>query len=152
MQAEEAGGLNLLRSSSFQAKEPAAAAGGGSAGGTSTAVSPVKGGDPSPSSSDNPVREPVSISNKSSSLRDAGPVSRAQLLGGLGRGDRNDSAQADSKQSLSLKNLPDDMRARLAASQAALAAGSSNSDTPQRARLPPAQRPSPVVAERSFSF
>ena len=52
------------------------------------------------------------------------PVSRAQLLGGLGTAGRSDSAKT--RPSLSLKDLSDDVREKLAASQAAAAAGGSN--------------------------
>jgi len=58
-----------------------------------------------------------------------------------------------SKQNLSLRDLPDDMWQKLAASQraAAEASGSNNSEQSLR-RQPLAKKLAPVVAERSFSF
>ena len=99
-------------------------------------------------------RDPVSIAAKSTSLRDHVPISRAQLLGGLGAAGKDDSGGSGGKQSLSLKDLPDSVRARLAASQAAAAAASdSNSGSGQTlSRQPLAKKSTAVVAERSFSF
>ena len=84
------------------------------------------------------------------SLRDGAPISRAQLLGGLGPAGRRDSAKA--RPSLSMKDLSDDVREKLAASQAAAAAAGSNNSEGVQGRQPLSGNSSSVKAERSFSF
>ena len=140
----DASGLNLLRSPSFQKKERAGQ-------GLSDGLPPAG---PNQSSEANPERDPVSIIAKSTSLRDHVPISRAQLLGGLGEGGNSGSPRSAGKNSLSLKHLPDSVRARLAASQEAAAAASNGSNDSGQVlgRQLLAKKSSPVVAERSFSF
>lgn len=145
MQADEQSELNLLRSPSFQNKEQAGQ-------GLSEGLPPAG---PNQSSRANLERDPVSIAAKSTSLRDNVPISRAQLLGSLGGAGEGDSASTGGdKQSLSLRDLPDTVRTRLAASQeaAAAASNSNNSYGQPLSRQPLAKRASPATAERSFSF
>ena len=143
-QADEASGISLLRSPSFDNKERA---GQGLSGGL-----PPTG--PNQSSGANLERDPVSIAAKSTSLRDHVPVSRAQLLASQGEAGNISSPSAAGKGSLSLKDLPDSLRARLAAGQEAAAAATTNSNGSGQVlgRQPLGKKSSSVTAERSFSF
>ena len=91
LQAGEGSGLNLLRSPSFNKK---AEADQKPAEGDPFAGVPAEQGQ---SLEANLTRDPVSISNKSVSLRDDRPVSRAQLLSGLGRAGKDESASPVSR-------------------------------------------------------
>ena len=109
------------------------------------------------SSGANLERDPVSIAAKSTSLRDHVPVSRAQLLAsqnGQGEAGNISSSKSPGKGSLSLKDLPDTLRARLAAGQEAAAAANTNSNGSGQVlgRQPLGKKSSSVTAERSFSF
>ena len=89
LQAGEGSGLNLLRSPSFKKKAEAAQK---PAEGNSSAGVPAE---PGQSLEASLTRDPVSISNKSVSLRDDRPVSRAQLLSG--RAGKDESASPVSR-------------------------------------------------------
>ena len=142
-QVGDEGGLALLRSPSFQKGGGLPAAAGDSPRG------PPR--DPRiPPSGPNLAGNPEAIQAKSVSLRDNVPVSRAQLLGGLGTAGRSDSAKT--RPSLSLKDLSDDVREKLAASQAAAAAGGSNNSEGVQGRQPLTGKSGSAKAERSFSF
>jgi len=91
LQAGEGSGLNLLRSPSFKKKAEAAQK---PAEGNSSAGVPAE---PGQSLEASLTRDPVSISNKSVSLRDDLPVSRAQLLSGLGSAGNDESASPVSR-------------------------------------------------------